>query len=337
MRQFFSDLQVGPWSLQIFDYTKGVIDYALVHQRCPGLRHCHQHAHHVRRLVHRVRLEVHHQLHQHLHDSRLHCPRLVLLQCAQRVQRRRRVLLPAEPAALQGLTSTGIALNRPVTALLSSTCESRSRAHTAFSFVVALSELSTRTSGLIAPEEAMTSLFSSQSESVLHRLNASTIQSLSLSFSEKYEPRFVNDCISAVLYRGVKELCINSTEIIHINMHSLLESPNLEKFVLNMNGLVIRIPTFLCLSSLTVLKLFRITLTCDLSKRSQNLSLNLPVLRNYKEQNCTWLNIKDATFEVPSLEALSIKHSRFRLRFRATRLTKFTYDSYMLEDSYFEG
>ncbi|KAL2331263.1 hypothetical protein Fmac_018844 [Flemingia macrophylla] len=178
--------------------------------------------------------------------------------------------------------------------------------------------------------------------SVPHRLNASTIQSLSLSLKLKHDSRHVNDLISAVLNRGVKDLCIKSSKIIDIDMHSLLKSPNLEKLVLYMDGLVIRVPTIFCLPSLTVLDLFRITLTCDPSNRLQNLNLNLPVLRTYEAHDCTWLKFMDVTFEVPLLEVLSIKHTRLlkfselrtKIKFRATRLTQFTYDSYMLEDTF---
>nr|KYP39135.1 F-box/LRR-repeat protein At3g14710 family [Cajanus cajan] len=178
---------------------------------------------------------------------------------------------------------------------------------------------------------------------LLHSLNASNIQSFSLSISVFYKDLCpLNRWISDVLNRGVKELCMNLTVQLEINAHSFLESPNLEK--LKLRNCSIRIPTSRCLSSLTVLKFFGVTLISDPSNRSQKLILNFPVLRTYEAEDCTWVNVKSVTFEVPLLKVLSVKLpswstftlSRTKFKFRASRLTQFSYGSIVAGSLKFE-
>jgi hypothetical protein len=69
-----------------------------------------------------------------------------------------------KPPVFRRFTSCGIALDRSIAILFSSSCESRSRAHAAFSLAVQVLVLRARTRGLIASDAAMCSLFSSQSE-----------------------------------------------------------------------------------------------------------------------------------------------------------------------------
>ncbi|TKY49268.1 F-box/FBD/LRR-repeat protein [Spatholobus suberectus] len=182
---------------------------------------------------------------------------------------------------------------------------------------------------------------------VLLHLNTSSIQGFSLSLSEYYDPYHVNQWISAMLNRRVKQLCIDSTEKFDIP-HSLWKSRSLETLVLDMNVFTLRrtkdcdirvkVPTFVCLSSLTVLKLSRITFTCSPSNDSGKLNLNFPVLRKYETENCTWLNVKGVTLEVPLLEVLLIKHIRGSIsdgshtiiKFCASQLVEFSYSGYML-------
>ncbi|TKY49269.1 F-box/FBD/LRR-repeat protein [Spatholobus suberectus] len=179
---------------------------------------------------------------------------------------------------------------------------------------------------------------------VLLHLDTSSIQSFTLSLSKDYDSYHVNQWISAILYRGVKELYIDSNKTLDIPLHSLWKSQSLEKLVLNtsvcatrlnMNGCAIRVPPFVCLSSLTVLKLSGITFTCHPS--NENLSLNFPVLREYEAENCIWLKLKGVTFEVPLLEVLLIHDTRSLkpdeshtiIKFCAPCLTKFSYNGYV--------
>ncbi|XP_020203358.1 F-box/FBD/LRR-repeat protein At5g44980 [Cajanus cajan] len=113
---------------------------------------------------------------------------------------------------------------------------------------------------------------------------------------------------------------------------------SLEILVLKMNGCDIRVPTIVSLSYLTVLELSGITFTCKTFNDSEKL-INLPVLRKYEAENCSWLNVKGGvTFEVPLLEVLLIKHtlvskpheSHTVVKFCAPRLNDFTYSDFVL-------
>ncbi|KHN26285.1 Putative FBD-associated F-box protein [Glycine soja] len=176
---------------------------------------------------------------------------------------------------------------------------------------------------------------------VLLHLESSSIQSFSLSLSQSYRHCRVDKWINDILINlRVKELYINSKQNLSISCHTLLESPSLEVLMLNMNWYSITLPTFVCLSSLTVLKFSKITVTCDPFK-SQMLTLNFPVLREYLTEDCNWSNVKGVTLEVPLLEVLSIKYSRFPIskesntviKFCAPCLAKFYYYGLLLPDT----
>ncbi|XP_020202185.1 F-box/FBD/LRR-repeat protein At2g04230 [Cajanus cajan] len=170
---------------------------------------------------------------------------------------------------------------------------------------------------------------------VLLNLDASSVHSFTLSLTKNYHSYHINQWISAILNRGVKELLIESNKNLDISSYSHWKSQSLEKLVLNMNGCAIGVPSFVCLSTLTVLKLTRITFTCQPSNDPKNLIIKLPVLREYEAENCSWLNVKDITFEVPLLEVLSITpayesvDSHTIMKFCAPRLTKFSYSGYV--------
>ncbi|KAK7335185.1 hypothetical protein VNO80_26961 [Phaseolus coccineus] len=176
---------------------------------------------------------------------------------------------------------------------------------------------------------------------VLH-LNTSGIQSFSLSLSESHADMRVSKWISHVLNRGVREIYIDSKEKFDISSESLLKTPSLEVLVLKMmNYGAIKVPTFASLSHLTVLQLSGIIFTYDSSKCSPKLNFNFPTLRKYEVENCTWLNIKGVTFEVPLLQVLSIKHTRefitdetlTLIKFCTSHLKEFSYVGYSLQHS----
>ncbi|XP_020203357.1 F-box/FBD/LRR-repeat protein At3g14710 isoform X2 [Cajanus cajan] len=189
---------------------------------------------------------------------------------------------------------------------------------------------------------------------VLIHLNTSSIQSFSLSLSENYNSYHVNQWISVMLRRRLKELYIKSTKENDIFSPSLWKSPSLEKLVLCMSACSIKrkmnydvrvkVPTCVCLSSLTVLILNGITFTCAPSNDSKKLNLNFPVLRKYETEYCEWLNVKGVTFEVPLLEVLRISHtrvlgpdgSRSVIKFCASRLAKFSYIGNMSDASFID-
>ncbi|RDX80292.1 F-box/FBD/LRR-repeat protein, partial [Mucuna pruriens] len=176
---------------------------------------------------------------------------------------------------------------------------------------------------------------------VLLHLNTSSIQSFSLYLSENYDPYHVNRWVSAILHRRVNELYILSKKKVDILTHLLWKSQSLEKLVLNIKDCYIKLPTFVSLSSLTYLGLTDIMFTCKPSNDLQNLTLNFPVLREYRTCNCSWSDVKSVTLEVPMLEVLSIYHtqestfgdSRTVIKFCAPRLTKFYYNGFAIPDT----
>ncbi|XP_057444870.1 F-box/FBD/LRR-repeat protein At3g14710-like [Lotus japonicus] len=132
------------------------------------------------------------------------------------------------------------------------------------------------------------SLFLSFVHRVLLYLNSSSIQSFSLTISEKYEPCHVDHWISAVVSRRVKKLCIYSKKEQAFSSHSLMKYKSLEELVLNVYHCEIGFPTFALFSSLTVLNLSGIQFSDISSNKSGKVHLNFPVLRTYKTNNCSW-------------------------------------------------
>ncbi|KAJ1384003.1 Leucine-rich repeat domain superfamily, partial [Sesbania bispinosa] len=180
---------------------------------------------------------------------------------------------------------------------------------------------------------------------VLLNLNSSSIHSFTLDISEKYDTSHINQWISVVLNRRVKKLCVHSKKELNPCFLSLFKHQSLEELVLTMGRIgycVIRVPSFVCLSSLTVLKLTETTIACYFSNDLKKLTLNFPVLRNYETRNCSWSGVKNVTFEVPQLEVVSIYYCRqwlgsdesyTEIKFCASRLAQFTYDGYMLPET----
>ncbi|CAJ1957778.1 unnamed protein product [Sphenostylis stenocarpa] len=102
---------------------------------------------------------------------------------------------------------------------------------------------------------------------VLLHLNIACIECMegfTLSLTKDYDAYHINQWISALLNRGVKELSIESNRNLEISTHSLWKSQSLQKLVLdrnacglrmNVNACAVKVPPLVCISSLTVLKL----------------------------------------------------------------------------------
>ncbi|XP_057444869.1 F-box/FBD/LRR-repeat protein At3g14710-like [Lotus japonicus] len=170
---------------------------------------------------------------------------------------------------------------------------------------------------------------------VLLHLNSSSIESAKLTLIENYHS-YVDQWMSAVVRRGVKKLCIDSAVL---SSHSLMEFMSLEQLGLSVHRCVnIKLPSFACLSSLTVLHLRGISLIGETCNNSGNIHLIFPLLRNYKTEDCTWSSsLKYVTLEAPLLEVVSIqnathKHPYPTIKFCASRLIEFAYDDYPLPD-----
>jgi hypothetical protein len=73
-----------------------------------------------------------------------------------------------------------------------------------------------------------------------------------------------------------------------------------------------------------------ITLTYNSSNDLKELTLNFPLLREYKTRDCTWLGIKSITIEAPLLELVEIEMFITQCeitKFSASHITKFSYCS----------
>nr|KYP40504.1 Putative F-box/LRR-repeat protein At4g13960 family [Cajanus cajan] len=190
---------------------------------------------------------------------------------------------------------------------------------------------------------------------VLFLVNASSIQSCSLSLSEVYDAHHVNHWISDIINKRVKEVSIYSKNRNYI-WNYLWQCKSLEKLVQNMNDCkTVIVPSFVSLSSLTVLKLIRIAFHFDdpdsyydtiriafhfddpdsYYDTENPITLKFPLLREYETKNCIWSNVKRVTFDVPMLEVLFIEHytnaflfgesSQSIIKFCAPRLKEFAF------------
>ncbi|AES98040.1 F-box/RNI/FBD-like domain protein [Medicago truncatula] len=158
----------------------------------------------------------------------------------------------------------------------------------------------------------------------------STIDSFSLSVHYDYDGCDINELVSFVSSRSVKNICLESllpSEERVFQSNSLFECQFLEELV--MKNCIAIFPSFASLSSLTSLKLTRILVICF--DRNKHLTLKFPVLRLLEiEGGRTWSIIKSVTFHVPLLEVCSMDYgtcvrSNAKIKICASRLTKFCY------------
>ncbi|KAK2459039.1 F-box/FBD/LRR-repeat protein [Trifolium repens] len=163
---------------------------------------------------------------------------------------------------------------------------------------------------------------------VLLHLNSASIEEFSLQICEKHDSYLINQWISAVSNKRVKRINVQSMKALDLFYYPLFACKSLEELVLDMlSGCSIQIPTFVSLSSLTVLDMSKITFTCYSSNTSKELTLNFPVLREYRTWGCNWLDVKSLTLEAPLLKEVSLSYnkSHAEITFCASHLTEFDY------------
>ncbi|CAI8613291.1 unnamed protein product [Vicia faba] len=176
---------------------------------------------------------------------------------------------------------------------------------------------------------------------MLLHLNTLNINKFSLSLSEKYDPYIINNWISFALNRKVKEISVRSIQECNISCYPIFKCQSLQNLVLNMNHSTIQFPSFVCLSSLTVLSLVAMKITCCSSDQSKKLKLKFPVLREYTSFDCIWLGVKHVTIEAPLLEKVNIfRHwyttfnmSQAVIEIRASYITNYSYMSYISSET----
>lgn len=167
---------------------------------------------------------------------------------------------------------------------------------------------------------------------LLHLLNSADIQSFSLALARTYDSFYINNLISVVLSFRIKKLCVDLQKELTVSSYALFDCKSLEELMLN--GCAFSLPSFVCLSSLTILKLSRITITYGSSNKSKTLALNFPALRKYETLDCTWSGVNSVTLTVPLLEVVSIKYtlsspeSHVKIKFYASRIAKFCYSGF---------
>ncbi|CAK8535242.1 unnamed protein product [Lathyrus sativus] len=163
--------------------------------------------------------------------------------------------------------------------------------------------------------------------------NNGGFQSVSLALLETYDSSCIKKWISVVLNLRIKKLCVNLQNEFIASSDAFYKCKFLEELVLN--RFAITVSSFVCLSSLTILKLSRTKITCDSSNESETLALNFPALRKYETLDCTWSGVKSVTLQVPLLEVVSIKYtsvsrdSHVEIKFYASQLTKFCYSGFV--------
>lgn len=153
-----------------------------------------------------------------------------------------------------------------------------------------------------------TNLFSDFVSSALIHLNSPIIQEFDLVIHEISDPYYISQWLYTVLQRRVKKINVYSLKPCIISSSPLFECPTLEKLVLTMTRCCcsnIKVPSFVSLPSLTVLKLTGITFTSYASaNKLKELTLHFPLLREYKTHDCTWSGVKSITLEAPLLETV---------------------------------
>ncbi|XP_045832646.1 F-box/FBD/LRR-repeat protein At3g14710-like [Trifolium pratense] len=180
------------------------------------------------------------------------------------------------------------------------------------------------------PREKIKTWFVNYVSRVFLHLNSASIEEFSLEIDEKYDSYLINQWISAVSNKRVKRIHVWSIKACDLFFCPLFKCQSLEELVLDIiGGCSIKIPTFVSLSSLTVLDLVGITFTCYSSITSKELTLNFPVLRAYKTRRCTWLDVKSLTLEAPILEEVSLSYneSHAEIKFCTSHLKEFHYNN----------
>ncbi|RHN75276.1 putative F-box domain, leucine-rich repeat domain, L domain-containing protein [Medicago truncatula] len=176
---------------------------------------------------------------------------------------------------------------------------------------------------------------------VLLRLNSEHIRSFSLKMSEKYDSSYINKWISIVINLRVRKLRVYLQNDLAVSSDPLLKCQSLEELVLS--RCAITLSTFVCLSSLAVLNLYCIIISCSSSNDSKTLTLNFPVLRKFVTFGCILSGVKSVILQVPLLEVVSISYHPFyrtshaEIKFYASRIATFCYYGHMSDTILFEG
>ncbi|KAI4331951.1 hypothetical protein L6164_016895 [Bauhinia variegata] len=182
---------------------------------------------------------------------------------------------------------------------------------------------------------------------VLSHIQSSRINNVSLRFSKfKNKASVLNSWISAVLNKGVQKLNIEYLYEDHplkqldfVLPYSFFKSETLIELKLKLSNCIIRVPSGNILSNVRILKITLLNFVSNSLSESKQIILRFPVLKDFHMEYCTWLNVRNVSFDAPQLENFSASAPKFGWRdddarnsvinILALNLRKFSYRGYL--------
>ncbi|ESW21369.1 hypothetical protein PHAVU_005G064900 [Phaseolus vulgaris] len=175
---------------------------------------------------------------------------------------------------------------------------------------------------------------------VLLHLANSSIQSFSLCLtSYQYDSTLVSAWISSIFERGIKNLHIQYSHELLFPSHSLFSCSSLVQLVLQMKC-TLSVPIFASLPNLKILNISGIKLESESSTYSEDLILNIPVLKVLEARGCEWKTMQNIRIQAPLLERFSIaiwrslsdEAYKSSINVFAPSLTDFSYEGDLEQD-----
>ncbi|XP_043715385.1 F-box protein At4g22280-like [Telopea speciosissima] len=162
--------------------------------------------------------------------------------------------------------------------------------------------------------------------------NASSLDKFHLKCGSSCDFDHINAWICAAITRKVHQLClsISMKQLLKLP-HCLFTSEYLVKLEL-VGNFVLNVPSYICLSSLIILYLERVTFVDDVSV--EQLFSSCPALEVLTIDDCRWDNVKNFDLSIPTLNCLTIYHCNstgHKIRFNLPALAVLTYASYAPE------
>jgi hypothetical protein len=174
-------------------------------------------------------------------------------------------------------------------------------------------------------------------------LTSYSLESFSFTINNEYDLTLLNTWIACILKKSVKHIRINSNFEFPLSAltsyYLFSHSSSLKKLVLEMCCCAIEVPSIkstFYFKSLKHLRLWEIIFNID---NSLGLNLNLPLLKTFETENCTWLcaNNEGVTIEAPLLKSVYILQGHTcvsrephscTIKFSASCMADFTYCGY---------
>ncbi|XP_042477821.1 F-box/LRR-repeat protein At3g59190-like [Macadamia integrifolia] len=163
--------------------------------------------------------------------------------------------------------------------------------------------------------------------------NASSLEKFHLKCGSSCDLNRINTWICAAMTRKVQQLCLLISVKQSLKLpHCLFTSEYLVKLEL-VGNFVLNVPSSICLSSLIILYLEKVTFVDDISV--EQLFSSCQVLEFLTIDDCRWDNVTTFDFSIPTLNCLTIYHCNstgHKIRFNLPALTVLTYAAYAPEE-----